>query len=226
MEVVMSPKSPFSRLHFAFLSCALLAVAACDGNGTGPPAMPPLDTMPPPMVQKIAEDPAKSGSDVRLPWIVTDGGGRVREGDVVIAKGLTDALGEPIYCSFGPNAEAAAVRLTCFPMYPSAVTDAVANRYGDAACSDAQRLVVESVANRTCQVGKLRLAVLVLPGQDACRKTVQVREVAQVPVPTATWVMQNGRCVADAAGNPALNYFVAGRILDAAELPQGTRGIE
>jgi hypothetical protein len=205
-------------------SLLLLALGSACGSPSAPPD--PGQAPPPIIVTKLPEGPEKSGSDVKLAWVQTDGGARVKEGQNVYAEALSNTYAQPVYCAFGPLAQPSDVRLTCVPQYPAAVVDMVANLYADGTCSDDARLIVESPSARQCQVGKLLFGVLAPQGSDVCHRSFVVREVQPIATPMQTFVLQNGKCTMDLPGKANLNYFLLGRTLDSSELPQGRRGVE
>lgn len=219
-----------TRTRFAPSLFALALIAgccvACDaGPGTAPPKPP--DNMPPVVVgpNKVNEAPAKSGSDVRHLWVVTDGGARVKESDTVYAEKLAAQYGQPVYCSFG-TFHGAGIERTCYPQYPSAVVDETGAVYADANCTDDKRIVQEQEAQRICSPGKLLFVVLALPTMNLCEQAITVRELTEIPIPTGTWTLSNGRCVPDQAGRAGIKYYVTGRILDKSELPHGKLSVE
>ncbi len=217
--------TPSRFLSVALLSLSLL-VPACGSNPSAPPPKPPDnpgEVVPGP--NKVNEAPAKSGSDIRQLWVVTDGGARVKEGETVYADKLATQYKQPVYCSFGRFA-GLGIERTCYPQYPTAVEDTLGVIYADANCTDDKRLVQEQESQRVRSVGKLLFVVLALPTANLCVQNVTVRELTEIPIPSMTFVLQNGRCQPDQAGRAGIKYYVTGRVLDSSELPQGKLSVE
>lgn len=95
----------------AYALLLMFTLLSCGVDGSTP--------KPTPMPTKIAEGPAKSGSDVRLGWVITDGGARVALGAAVYARSVSDKYGDPVWCNFLGGATD--TRVSCVPTQSSAV---------------------------------------------------------------------------------------------------------
>jgi hypothetical protein len=223
----MRVRALLSSSSFALLLCSLGCGGLPSNGGAGPSGGAdggkPSDAAAP---DHVAEGPARSGIDVRLPWVVTAGGGRVHEGEPVYAVGLSGTYGLPVYCAFGPQSAPTAVALVCVPQYPAAILDMVGNTFADASCGDDKRLFAESPAQRVCQGAALRFGVLAPPPGSACDAAVSVRELQPVATPQMIYSLQGGKCAAGGPGKATLSYYLTVKTIALSELPQGRRSLE
>lgn len=215
--------SPHRSIRLALaLSCVFALSCGPGGSSNAPPPMPTPPA--PPSYYSVPEGPAKSALDVRLTWIVSDGGARVIEGIPVFAQMLSGHYGQRIDCTFGPYSQPFDTRLPCVPQYPSAIVDQIGNLYADAACQE--RLTAEDKSLRMCQPPLKLVVVVNASASNQCLKSINVREVEIVPTPAAPYVMAGGRCQPGPAGKDTLQYYKLGRQLDDGEIPQGSRAVE
>lgn len=173
-----------------------------------------------PMPTKIAEGPAKSGSDVRLGWVLTDGGARVAIDATVYARSISEKYGSPVWCSF--TGGATDTRVSCVPTLSSAVSwDSETGLYADPNCS--MPLAVDNRNQRAC-AGTRVLFFVSTYLTDSCAQAPKVSEAVEVS-PGASYARQLGGCRAIPTDLTLYAYFSPGKSVDSL-LPRGMRGIE
>lgn len=197
------------RAYDLFLMFTLLS---CGVDGSTP--------KPTPMPTKIAEGPAKSGSDVRLGWVITDGGARVALGAAVYARSVSEKYGDPVWCNFLGGATD--TRVSCVPTQSSAVFwDNETGLYADANCSTP--LAVDNRNQRACSGTRVLFFVSTYV-TDSCAQAPKVSEAMEVS-PGASYARQLGACRAVPTDLTLYLYFSPGKSVDNV-FPRGVRGIE
>lgn len=202
------------RTRSLLVASAALLLLSCGGVVDAPPEKTPTPVM------KLAEGPARSGTDIRQVWIQTDGGGRVRFQDTVYASVLSDRFKTPIYCAFGRAGRDG--RSACIPNYQSSLSwDAGAGLYSDANC--VTPVAVEQANYRGCIGGKTLFVVTTFQTADGCSQLPLVSEAKEVVITTA-YGRSLGTC-RPIAIDPTARFYVMGASVDE-QLPRGTVGIE
>ncbi len=195
--------------HTPFL---LLAMLSC-GDADIP--------KPTPTPTKIAEGPAKSGSDVRLGWVVTDGGARVALDATVYAKSVSEKYKTPVWCNF--TGSASDTRLACVPTSSTAVAwNSETSLYADSGCSTP--LAFENRDQRACSGGKVLFFLSTYQVGNNCAQAPIISEAVAVS-PGISYGRQFGVCRALPTDLMLYSYFSSGKVVDSL-FPQGTRGIE
>jgi len=124
-----------------------LSLPACGvGSGAQGPYIPPasVDMAQPPALEPVQPGPDSSGGDVRLLWVKTAGGARVRLGQKVHAVELSKAVGVPVQCAFEESGVLG--QYACAPTGP--VVASVLPYFTDSACQS--RLYWETPEYRSC----------------------------------------------------------------------------
>ena len=202
----------------------VLALPACGAaGGQGPYVQPAAtDMAQPPALEQIPAGPDLSGNDVRLLWVRTTGGARVRLGQRVHAVELSQALGAPVQCLFeelGVDGSYA-----CVPTGPVAVL--ALTYYFDAGCT--VRLHVETPEWRSCfspapLVGTYYTAA---PGTSiSCVNKARSFTLKRISTPQIVYYQNGGKCVTYGTGQTSNNYWLLDKEVTSM-LPTGRLGVE
>jgi hypothetical protein len=173
-------------------------------------------------IEQVPAGPDSSGKDVRLLWVASAGGARVRLGQKVHAVALSKAVGVPVQCAF----EESGVDGTyaCVPTGPVAVL--LQGYYFDPACS--VRIFFETPEWRSCfspapVVGTYYIAA---PGSSiSCVNKARTYTMKRITTPQLVYFASASKCVTHSIGATGYNYYVLDKDVTSL-LPTGTLGVE
>jgi hypothetical protein len=176
----------------------------------------------PPALEPVQPGPDSSGGDVRLLWVKTAGGARVRLGQKVHAVELSKAVGVPVQCAL----EESGVDGTyaCVPTGPVAVL--LQGYYFDPACS--VRIFFETPEWRSCFspapiVGTYYTAAT--GSSISCVNKARTYTLKRITTPQLVYFGSAGKCVTHSTGVTGYNYYTLDKDVTAL-LPIGTLGVE
>lgn len=207
-------------LHLALA----LFLSGCGGTGSQGPFVPPAaqDMATEAMLQQVPAGPDVSGADVRLLWVKTAGGARVRLGQTVHAVELSKAVGVPVQCAF----EQSGVDGThlCVPTGPVSVL--APTYFYDTACTI--RLHVETPEWRSCFSPAPMVGVYYVAAPNTsvtCVNKARAFTLKRISTPQVVYYQNGGKCVTYGTGQTNFNYWLLDKEVTAL-LPTGTLGVE
>jgi len=207
---------------------ALALAAALSGCGdAAPPTASASDGGAPAgtTLARVTPGAEKSGSAVRLLWVIGADGSRTRLDVPLYASRLSADQGLPVLCVW-ERPVLSEDDVLCVPSWPTAIRESGLPLYATSGCREPERLVFEPASSRSCAGGRAAYAVRTHEDAAMCQTGLSVWEVQQIPTPAQTYGMRDGTCRPLGAGNPALVYYRTGREVASSELPQGTLGAE
>ena len=205
----------------------LLAVSlpACGvGSGAQGPYIPPasVDMAQPPALEPVQAGPDSSGSDVRMLWVKTAGGARVRLGQKVHAVELSKAVGVPVQCAFEESGVLG--QYACAPTGP--VVASVLPYFTDSGCQS--RLYWETPEYRSCISPEPMIGVWYVAAQGSsvsCVNKARAFTLKRISTPQIVYYQNGGKCVTYGTGQTNFNYWLLDKEVTAL-LPTGTLGVE
>jgi len=205
--------------------CPTVFVVCCLALLVGGAALPGCsqeDGSPPPEVstQKIATAEA---AQVQQVLVKTDAGQIVGENVPLYMSKLSARMQQTVLCEFGLHGIPGKNERVCYPLYPAAISDDVANTFADANCT--QQLVFEDEDERNCAGTPLALAVVGSKKLVKCgaESFPGVFEVSRIDKPVNLYTWEDGKCSPSTQTRTNLIFYALGRTLTPDELPRGTR---
>jgi len=202
-----------------------LSLPACGvGNGAQGPYIPPasIDMAQPPALEAVQPGPDSSGGDVRLLWVKTAGGARVRLGQKVHAVELSKAVGVPVQCAFEESGVLG--QYACAPTGP--VVASVLPYFTDSACQS--RLYWETPEYRSCISPEPMIGVWYIAAPSSyigCVNRAVAFRLRRITTPQIIYTNSGGKCVTFQTGTADRNYYTMGADLSSL-IPVGTLGVE
>ena len=202
-----------------------LSLPACGvGSGAQGPYSPTAtaDMAQPPALEPVQPGPDTSGGDVRLLWIKTVGGARVRLGQKVHAVELSKAVGVPVQCAFEESGVLG--QYACAPTGP--VVASVLPYFTDSACQS--RVYWETPEYRSCISPEPMIGVWYVAAPSSyigCVNRAVAFRLRRITTPQIIYTNSGGKCVTFQTGTPDRNYYTMGADLGSL-IPVGTLGVE
>jgi len=210
----------------ALLLLLALCLPACGvGTGAQGPYVPPGAAdmaMQQPQLEQVQPGPDSSGRDVRLLWVKSDGGARVRLGQKVHAVELSQAVGAPVQCAFEESGVDGSY--ACVPTGPVAVL--APTYFYDSGCT--VRLHVETPEWRSCFSTAPLVGVYYVAAQGSsvsCVNKARAFTLKRISTPQIVYYQNGGKCVTYGTGQTNFNYWLLDKEVTAL-LPMGRLGVE
>jgi len=176
----------------------------------------------PPALEPVQPGPDSSGGDVRLLWVKTAGGARVRLGQKVHAVELSKAVGVPVQCAFEESGVLG--QYACAPTGP--VVASVLPYFTDSGCQS--RLYWETPEYRSCISPEPMIGVWYVAAQGSsvsCVNKARAFTLKRISTPQIVYYQNGGKCVTYGTGQTNFNYWLLDKEVTAL-LPTGTLGVE
>lgn len=202
-----------------------LSLPACGvGSGAQGPCIPPasVDMAQPTALEPVQPGPDSSAGDVRLLWVKTAGGARVRLGQKVHAVELSKAVGVPVQCAFEESGVLG--QYACAPTGP--VVASVLPYFTDSACQS--RLYWETPEYRSCISPEPMIGVWYIAAPSSyigCVNRAVAFRLRRITTPQIIYTNSGGKCVTFQTGTADRNYYTMGADLSSL-IPVGTLGVE
>lgn len=210
----------------ALLLLLALCLPACGvGTGAQGPYVPPGAAdmaMQQPQLEQVQPGPDSSGKDVRLLWVKSDGGARVRLGQKVHAVELSQAVGAPVQCAFEESGVDGSY--ACVPTGPVAVL--LGSYYFDPACT--VRIFFETPEWRSCFSPAPIVGTYYTAAQGSstsCVNKARTYTLKRITTPQLVYFGGGGKCITHSTGATGNNYYVLDKDVTAL-LPTGRLGVE